>query len=152
MRRTMLASLIVLIGCGLSDNVQEADSFFEEFYQHRINSDWVDTEKFYSTEFLEKIETEQWDRVKRMVKTAHGSIRSYEKGSWNIKSNASTGSGSSTIAKYTFKTVYDTGEAVETIVLIKNTSNPTFKIYRYNINSPEIQDVINRGIDAATGS
>jgi|GEM_PF-4862831 len=152
MRILLLLSVFIVTGCGLPESVSEANIFFDDFYKHRIDSGWTDTDKFYSQEFHESASTEDWNRIKNLVTNANGSVRSFEKISWNVKSNSSTNKISGTTATYTFRTTNVVGEVIETVALVKNRDNPTFKIISHNFNSPEIQKIINQGIDNVTGN
>jgi hypothetical protein len=135
----------------MADNMEEARLFMDDYFQHRIDSGWVNTDQFYSDLFHESVSSKQWNRIKTLVDNSNGNVQSYEQTSWNINSKTSTNELSGTFVTYSFGTVNEIGTVVETIVLHKNSSYPTFKIINHHFDSPEIQATINEGIDKVTG-
>jgi hypothetical protein len=140
-------------GCGFSESLNESDVVMDNFFKDRIENKHSGAERFYAESFLEKIDKKEWDRIKNLVEKANGALLSYEKISWNINKRSNTNPDESgTFIAYAYKTKYDNGEGTETITVVKNQNNPSFRIISHNYNSEMIQDIINQGIDQVTES
>ncbi|OAN64635.1 hypothetical protein A8B79_00370 [Balneola sp. EhC07] len=123
----------------------------DNFFKDRIENKHSGSERFYAESFLEKVDKKEWARIKTLVEKANGTLLSYEKTSWNINKRSNTNPDKSgTFIAYTYKTTYDNGAGTETITVLKNQNNPSFRIISHNFNSEMIQDVINQGIDQVT--
>ncbi len=142
---------VIISGCGFSESLNESDAVMDNFFKDRIENKHSGSERFYAESFLEKIDKEEWSRIKNLVEKANGALLNYEKTSWNINKRSNTNADESgTFIAYVYKTVYDNGEGTETITVLKNQNNPSFRIISHNYNSKMIQDVINQGIDQVT--
>ncbi len=151
--KLILGTLIIFFsfGCNFSENLDEANSFIDSFFEQRIKEDSIAPLGFYADSFAEN-DPAEWERIKTLVEKANGDVISFEKINWQLNNKASTSELSGTFVNYSFKVVYENGEGIERITLLKNSDNPTFKIIGHNYNSEMIQNLVNQGIENAINS
>ena len=142
--------LIVLSGCGMNQDIKEADLFMEKFFNDRIKTGDAGPSHYYSRFFKEVTSDEQWQGIKDLVINAHGKLRSFEQLTWKIETKTHISNLSGTFVFYTYNTVFENDSAVETIALFKNEENPKFRIISHRYNSDNIQKLLDEERTEAT--
>ena len=141
----IIASVIVflsLISCGVIKGKGEAQKIAESLFQERINSGWIDSDRYYSALFWKNTDEKKWSNIKNIVKLALGDLESYSLTSWNVQSKVNTNAISGTIVVLEYETVYKKGIGTETLTIHKPLMGNEFSILGHNFNSKQIQQVI----------
>jgi hypothetical protein len=142
----ILCAATLVVGCGVSDDIKEADLMMKSYFDTRIKTKDAGPDQFYSTHFKQATNQQEWDNIKLLVDAAHGDLQSYEQLSWKIQHSVSTEEISGTMVMYTYQTDFEKGTANESITLIKNEENPQFKILAHQYNSDNIQTMLNENL------
>jgi hypothetical protein len=142
----ILSLCSLLWGCGVSDDIKDADLTMKNYFDVRIKTQDAGPNQFYSTHFKAETSEEDWNNIKLLVNKAHGNLKSYEQLTWKIESSVSTETISGTMVFYTYKTEFENGMANESITLIKNEENPKFKILAHQFNSDNIQKLLSENL------
>jgi hypothetical protein len=146
----IIASVIIflsLISCGVIKGKGEAQKIAESLFQERINSGWLDSNRYYSDLFWEKTDENKWSNIKHIVSQALGDLESYSLTSWNVQSKVNTNEMSGTIVVLEYETLYKKGIGTETLTIHKPLMGHKFSILGHNFNSDQIQQVIDNGIE-----
>jgi hypothetical protein len=138
---------LLLFSCGVIKGKGEAEKIAESLFQERINSGWLDSDRYYSDLFWENTDKKKWSDIKNIVKQALGDLESYSLTSWNVQSKVNTNEISGTIVVLQYETVYKKGIGTETLTIHKPLMGNKFSILGHNINSKQIQQVIDKGIE-----
>jgi hypothetical protein len=136
-----------LLSCGVIKGKGEAQKIAESLFQERINSGWLDSDRYYSELFWKNTDENKWSNIKRIVTQALGDLESYSLTSWNVQSKVNTHAISGIIVVLEYETVYKKGIGIETLTIHKPLMGNEFSILGHNFNSKQIQQVIDSGLE-----
>lgn len=91
----------------------------------------------------------KWNTMRALIKKAHGKLVSYERSGWRIKNKSHTSELSGTFVFLQYNTIYEKGSGVESIVLLKNSEHPVFKIISHDVTSDRLNNLVYEGLDDA---
>lgn len=146
-----LLLLFLISGCNFSEDFDQANSAIDSFFNERIEKGSIAPSQYYIDNFMSN-NPDEWIRIQKLVQEANGNLLSYERSGWQIQNKSSTSELSGTFVYYSFNTVYEKGEGTETITVLKNTDNPSFKVIGHHFDSKMIQDLVNQGINNVISS
>ena len=146
-----LVFICSLVGCSLITGKEESEKVAKEFFQDRIANGGLGQNKYYSEIFWQHTNDQEWNRIKSLVSKALGDIKSYSLISWNVETKANTSELSGTFVVLVYDTEYEKGKGQETLTWHKKLTGSDYKIIAYNINSVEIQKLIDKGIEQVIG-
>jgi hypothetical protein len=147
-----VATLLVIsfaLSCGLVTGKGDAEKVAKSLLNERIEKGGFGSDNYYSEVFWKSTDSQKWENIKQLVDKAMGNLKSYKLKTWNVTTQAKTNDLSGTIVSLVYDTVYEKGNGTETIVLHKPITGKTFKIVGHHFNSPEIQKLIDKGIEKA---
>lgn len=144
-----LSLAMSISSCGMVKGKGEAEDVAKSFFNSRIQKGWEETDPYYSKLFWKNTTTQDWENIKNLVSKAMGNMKTFSLQSWNIQSKVNTNELSGTLVRLIYDVEYEKGSGVETLVLHKPLLGKKFTILGHNINSAQIQNLINKGIQAA---
>lgn len=148
----MLFWVSTILSCSLFSGKGDAEKVAESLLNERIEKGGFGSDSYYSEYFWKAAERGKWENIKNLVSKAMGNLKSYKLQTWNITTQAKINDLSGTIVKLVYETTYEKGKGAETIILHKPLSGNTFTIIGHNFNSPEIQNLIDKGIEKAAST
>jgi len=154
MKKSIYVVSILLIipffsSCGLITGKGDAENIAESLLKERIENGGFGSDEYYSEIFWKNTDTGKWRMIKSLVDNAMGDLKSYKLKTWHVKTQAKTNELSGTIVNLVYDTVYEKGNVTETITLYKPIMGEKFSIIGHHFNSPEIQKLIDKGIEHA---
>jgi hypothetical protein len=147
-----VATLLVIsfaLSCGLVTGKGDAEKVAKSLLNERIEKGGFGSDTYYSEYFWKAVEREKWENLKKLVDKAVGNLKSYKLKTWNVTTQAKTNDLSGTIVKLVYDTVYEKGNGTETIILHRPIAGKTYTIVGHYFNSPEIQKLLDKGIEKA---
>jgi hypothetical protein len=139
--------VIILFGCSMIKGKGEAEKVAESFLQDRIRDGGLGKVQYYSDKFWEFTDENQWSNIKGLVKKAMGDLQSYSLNTWNTQTKINTNELSGTFVTLVYDTVYEKGKGQEMLYFYKGIWRKEFRILGHQINSPKIQELIDKGIE-----
>ena len=154
MKKTIyvVATLLIILffsSCGLITGKGDAENIAEALLNERIKNGGFGSDEYYSEIFWKSTDNGKWEMIKNLVDNAVGDLKSYKLKTWNVKTQAKTNELSGTIVNLVYDTVYVKGNGTETITLYRPLMGEKFSIIGHHFNSPEIQKLIDKGIEHA---
>jgi hypothetical protein len=148
----MIAALIIfsfICSCGLVTGKGDAEKVAESFLNERIENGGFGSDTYYSEIFWDNTDIEKWEGIQRLVENTMGDLKSYELRNWKVNTQAKTNNLSGTIVYLLYETVYEKGKGTEILTIYKPILGEKYAIVGHNFDSPEIQKLIDKGIDQA---
>lgn len=140
---------VSIFSCGMVKGKGEAEDVAESFLKERIENGWSGTDPYYSEIFWDATTHEKWGNIQNIVLKTMGELKTFSLESWNVQNQVHTNELSGTIVRLVYETEYEKGKGMETLVLHKSLLGKKFSIIGHTINSPQIQKVIEDGIQKA---
>lgn len=150
--RGVAVTLLVVsftLSCGLFTGKGDAEKVAESLLNERMANGGFGSREYYSDFFWQKTDNEKWENIKRLVDKAMGNLKTYKLSTWNVTTQAKTNDLSGTIVRLVYETTYEKGNGTETITLHKPIKGKTYTIVGHHFNSPEIQKLLDKGIEKA---
>ena len=144
---TIFALCVLVSGCGVVTGKGEAEKVAESFLAERISNGGFGVEDYYSSIFWENTEEKAWETIQRLVDRSVGDLKNYSLNSWKIQSKLQTNALSGKFVVLVYETEYERGSGHETLTMHKGKRDDRFKIVGHRINAPEIQKLIDKGME-----
>ncbi len=144
-------TLCFLCGCGLVTGKGDAQKVAESFLKDRIANGELGDDGYYSDVFCKNTEKNKWENVKRLVNKALGNLKGYSLAEWKAQSKVHTSELSGTFVVLLYNTEYEKGKGQETLTMHKGVTGGEFRIIGHRIDSPKIQELIDKGIEQVSG-
>ncbi|AZZ90185.1 hypothetical protein EUZ85_05440 [Hahella sp. KA22] len=141
--------LLSLTSCGFVEGVDDAKAAAATFFDDRIKEGGPGADRFYSSHFIDSVDPEEWESIRRLVQKANGDLRSYSLDTWRAQDKVQTNGLSGMYVTLTYKTTYTNGEGEETLILFRNDDSPQYKVMYHHFNSESINRLVKQGIDEA---
>lgn len=146
------ACFLTLFSCSMVTGKGEAEDTAASFFKERIQNGWTETDHYYSKIFWDSTGIQKWSNIRNLVLKAMGPLKSFSLQTWNVQSKVHTNELSGTIVRLVYETEYEKGKGIETLVLHKPLTGKNFSIVGHNINSEQIQKLIDEGIQKAANT
>lgn len=136
-------------GCNYVSGVENAKQVADSFFEDRFENGGVGGDNFYSKVFWDNTDAREWRNIKKLVDLSLGELQSYTLVSWKLRDQLPTGQLSGTFAVLVFETEYEKGSGHEKLTLLKRGGWAEFEIVGHQIDSPQINEMVLRGIEKA---
>jgi hypothetical protein len=147
----VLILVSVVFGCGVTNGKGDAEKVAQALLNERIEKGGFGSDSVYSDVFRKATTPEKWENIKKLVSAAMGNLKSYKLNTWKVTKQA-TSELSGTVVNLVYDTVYEKGNGVETLTLYRPVSGKAYLIISYYFNSPEIQKMIDEGVEKVVSS
>ena len=145
----VLLACVFALGCGMFGGKGDAQKVAESFLNERIENGGFGEASDYSDIFWKNTPAAKWENVKKLVTMAHGKPTGFKLTNWQVKTQAKLKDLSGTFATLVYETQYEKGVVTETYTLFKGLKDKKFLILGLLFNSPEIQKMLDRGLEQA---
>jgi hypothetical protein len=151
-----IAALCVIalgvVSCGFGKDWDEARKVAEAGFQERIREGGLCPDEWYSDLFWKNIDEREWVDVGSLVKHALGDLKSYSLLSAKVEERKALGQPSGTFVVLAYKTVYEKGKGIETLIMYSPNRSADFLISFHGFNSPEITRIVAAGVNRGATS
>ena len=149
-----LCILIILLagligGCNYVSGFEDASKAADRFFEDRFENGGAGSDGFYSKVFWDNTDAAGWRNIKKLVDLSLGELQSYTLVSWNLQDQLPTSQLSGTFAVLVYETEYEKGSGHEKLTLLKRGGWAEFEIVGHQIDSPQINEMVLRGIAKA---
>lgn len=144
----VLFLLVSLYACNVVSEHGDAQDVAEAFLKERISAGGFEgPSEYYSDLFWQNTDDEKWNTIKTLTRRALGDLQNYSLSTWNIKKQVHSNQLSGTFVVFVFETEYEKGRGNEKLTMFKALNGEEFKILGHHIDSPEIQKLVQEGIE-----